>query len=246
MILEVGASFDNDAEIFETDPKLGPAQSAPGRIAAMGDIAGLGEGDAHLKVRAVGSAPIERIDIFNGLDHVETIRPYGADDLGRRIRVIWEGSADRGRARHVIWDGSATFEGNTIERAKPINFLNPDKTLDRVGDAGLQWRALTTGNYGGFDAWLGDGDTGTLVLDTPLVKESVPVSEIGFEDKHFEVGPIGRGVRMFRLPDENSTYEMTVERSISLKDEGDNPLYVRITQEDGNLAWSSPIYVFRP
>ena len=246
MILEVEAAFDTDAEIYETDPKLGPAQSAPGRMAAMGDIVGLGEGDALLKVRAVGSAPIERIDIFNGLDHVETIRPYGPDDLGRRIRVIWEGSADRGRARHVIWDGGATFEGNTIERAAPINFLNPDKTLDRVGDAGLEWRSLTTGNYGGFDAWLGDADAGTLVLDTPLVKERVPVSEIGFDDKHFEVGPIGRGVRMFRLPDDNGTYEMTLERRIALKTEGDNPLYVRITQEDGNLAWSSPIYVFRP
>ncbi len=32
---------------------------------------------------------------------------------------------------------------------------------------------------------------------------------------------------------------------IPLKAASDNALYVCLTQEDGNLAWSSPIYVFR-
>jgi hypothetical protein len=50
---------------------------------------------------------------------------------------------------------------------------------------------------------------------------------------------------VFRLPDENPHLEMAVEQPIALRGDGDNALYVRITQEDGHQAWSSPIYVFR-
>jgi hypothetical protein len=35
-----------------------------------------------------------------------------------------------------------------------------------------------------------------------------------------------------------------IERDIELTDAHDNALYVCLVQEDGNLAWSSPIYVF--
>jgi hypothetical protein len=38
---------------------------------------------------------------------------------------------------------------------------------------------------------------------------------------------------------------MVIERRIELQPDGDNPLYVRITQEDGHLVWSSPIYLYR-
>ena len=35
-----------------------------------------------------GSAPIERIEIRNGLESLETWRPYEAGGIGRRIRVF--------------------------------------------------------------------------------------------------------------------------------------------------------------
>ena len=54
------------------------------------------------------STPIERVDIFN-VERVETIRPFKTEELGSRIRVIWEGAEYRGRFRQVIWDGSAFY-----------------------------------------------------------------------------------------------------------------------------------------
>ena len=50
---------------------------------------------------------------------------------------------------------------------------------------------------------------------------------------------------MFRLPDENPHWRVTLERRIPLADDRDNALYVCLTQEDGHLVWSSPIYIFR-
>ena len=134
---------------------------------------------------------------------------------------------------------------NRFLKARPINFFNRDKTLDQVSENELRWRALTTGNLGGFDAWLADPYAGTLKLETAPVKCGVPVEEIGLEDETVEAGALDRRVRIFRLPEDNPHRRMSLERRVALRPEGDNPLYVRITQEDGHLAWSSPIYVFR-
>jgi len=165
--------------------------------------------------------------------------------LGARIRVIWEGAEYRGRFRQVIWDGSAEFSENEVLRTEKINFFNLDKDLRQVSDNRLEWRALTTGNYGGFDAWVKDAYGGTLAIDTRLVKAGVPLEDIGFEDEIFDAGALGRAIRIFRLPDENPHYTMDFEREIAIEAGRDNPLFVRITQEDGFHIWSSPIYFFR-
>jgi hypothetical protein len=245
MILDVTANFDAQGQLYHNDPALGPAEGRDAVQAMMGDIVNLPSGNATLKINAIGSAPIERIDIFNGLEHVSTHRPYAESDLGNRIRVVWEGAEYRGRFRQVIWDGSAEFSGNKILKTKPINFFNADKMLDQTSDNKLVWRALTTGNYGGFDAWLEDGMSGSIDIQTPVVSEKVDIGNIGFEDIVYDAEKLGRKLRLFRLPDENPHFEMTVEQDISLRDEGDNPVYVRVTQEDGNQAWSSPIYIYR-
>ena len=82
-------------------------------------------------------------------------------------------------------------------------------------------------------------------IQTPVVSEKIDIGSIGYEDTLFDAGKCGRKLRLFRLPDDNPHFEMSVEQEIVLKDTGDNPLYVRVTQEDGNQAWSSPIYIFR-
>jgi hypothetical protein len=245
LVMAVTAAFEQDGTLYHEDPALGPSDGVTARQAMMGDIVHLPGGGATLHLDVLGSAPIERVDIFNGLEHLETVRPYAPEELGARVRVIWEGAEYRGRFRQVIWDGSAEFRGNRVVDARPINFFNRDKTLDRVGESGLKWRALTTGNLGGFDAWLGDPAKGEFVLDTPLVKVTLPLEAIGYDDETIEAGGLDRRVRIFRLPAENRHRGVKIERRIDLRESGDNPLFVRVTQEDGHIAWSSPIYVFR-
>jgi hypothetical protein len=74
----------------------------------------------------------------------------------------------------------------------------------------------------------------------------VPLEEIGYEDEVFDKsGILPRYLKLFRLPAENPHRAMRFKRRMSLRDTGDNPLFIRLTQEDGTLAWTSPIYVFR-
>ena len=147
----------------------------------MGDIVHLPNGQMELNIEVKCSAPIERIDIFNGLEKLETIKPYKQDELGNRIRIIWEGAEYRGRFRQVIWDGSAYLSDNEVVSSKAINFFNKDKSLIQSSPNEMTWRALTTGNIGGFDMILADPYSGTLKIETPLVKAGIPIEDIGFE-----------------------------------------------------------------
>ncbi len=245
MIIDVNAQFSENGTLFHDDPRNGPTEGTSTDQALMGDIVHLPSGEMELTVDINAAAGIERLDIFNGLDHVETIRPYAQDELGNRIRVVWEGAEYRGRFRQVIWDGTAHLSDNKVVKATPINFFNRDKTLETT-DTSLAWRALTTGNIGGFDLWVEDAYGGTLKIETPLVKAGVPLEEIGLEDEIFDESDIlPRYLKIFRMPAENKHRTMTVTRKIDLKDQGDNPIFIRLTQEDGTLAWTSPIYVYR-
>ena len=245
MVLETRATFDNDARLYGDDPNLGAAPPTPSRQAMMGDILQSSDKTLAFSIEAHASAPIERLEIRNGLEVLETWRPYDDAALGRRIRVIWEGSEYRGRGRQTIWDGGCTLDGNSFERIAPINMWNLDKKIEQTGPGTLAWTALTTGGFGGFDAWLADPRSGRLRIDTALVKCDIAVADIGRDDLVFDAGGIKRRIRIFRLPDENTHRRVKLSRRIALKDKGDNALYVCLTQEDGHLIWSSPIYVFR-
>ena len=245
MILDTRAGFDRPAERFEDDPNLGPSESAPAREAMMGDILRCADTEVTFKVDVHGAAPIERIEFRNGLETLETFRPYGETDLGRRVRIIWEGSEYRGRGRETVWDGSATLNGNGFERLSPINRYNLDNRFEQTAPGNVEWTALTTGGFGGFDAWLADSEAGILKIETALVQTEIAVADIGLEDQVFDAGGIGRRIRIFRLPDENVHSTVTLERRVSLTDDRDNALYVCVVQEDGHLVWSSPIYIFR-
>ncbi len=247
MMIELDARFSAPATRYHRDPKV--FADAPGEdveTAMMGDIVHLPEGVMELDLEIITSAPIERLDIFNGKTLIETVRPYREADLGSRLRVLWEGASYRGRSRQVIWDGKAALEGNVITRMAPVNFFNPDRVLEPLGDHAVRWKSLTTGNYAGLDLWLEDAMAGALVIETPLIEETLPVAQIGFEDVVFDRSDIlPRFLKVFRLPDVNPHRTLKLSREIPLHDEGDNPIFVRLTQEDGTRAWTSPIYVYR-
>ena len=115
----------------------------------------------------------------------------------------------------------------------------------RTATGVVEWTALTTGGFGGFDAWLADGGAGALIIDTALVKAEFPIAEIGRDDIVLDAGGIERRIRVFRIPDENPYTAVAIERRIPLGKDTDNALYVKLVQEDGHQVWSSPIYIFR-
>jgi len=245
VILDTRVDFETEATLFEDNPDLGDTPQHSVTSAMMGDILRSEDREVTFRIDVHSASPIERIDIRNGLETVEIFRPYEEADLGRRIRVLWEGSEYRGRGRETIWDGFAELTGNTFDSLSPINRYNLDKRFDQTGPGRVEWTALTTGGFGGFDAVLTDPKAGTIKIDTELVKQEIAIADIGRDEMIFANGGIDRRIRIFRMPDENPHRSVVIDRRIALKDDRDNALYVRVTHEDGHFTWSSPVYIFR-
>ncbi|MPZ40008.1 MAG: DUF3604 domain-containing protein [Rhizobiales bacterium] len=242
--VSVAAELATDATVFERDPALGPSRAERSRRLIMGDIARVADSEVEFFVDVAGSAPIERLDILDGLELVETVRTYSAALLGNRIRLTYEGAEYRGRARTTTWNGSLTIEGNRILRTVVINNWNLDRGIKEESASHVAWRAVTTGNYGAIDLWLG-GTAGTLTFKTAPVSGEVPIGDLGVEPRTFEAGGLGRAIRLQRLPDAMAEHRLRLRRKLALRPSGDTRLYVRIQQEDGHRMWTSPIYLFR-
>ena len=245
--LTVHAGFETGGTLFEQDPNAYPDSKTSGvNEVMMGDIVATGDNTAMVRINAVSPAPIERIEVRNGAETVQTLRPYGSEDLGRRFRVLWCGAEYRGRARQSIWTGSASFRGAAIERMEKINAWNHERLLEVKDGDTVVFDALTTGNYGGFDVWLKGADDAVLELRSNNGELTKPLPEIGIEDVVVDCGGLEKKFRIFRLPDENPHLQLSAEVPVPLNPAGDNPLWVCVTTEDGFQAWSSPIFVFNP
>jgi len=244
LFLDVRASFDGGAERYADDPKLGPTTKAPCTDAVMGEIVRTDATEVKLSVSAVGSAPIERLTVFNGKRPVAVWKPFGAAELGRRVRIVMEGAKYRGRSREVYWRGLIRLEGNRFTDLAAANLFNVDKPLRAAADGSeVAFDTVTTGNFAAIDLWLEKPDAGELVFVSDVVEARLKVADIGLEDSVHPGAGLGVAMRAFRLPDEGVSREIDVTSDIPLERGRDNPLFVRLTQEDGHQAWSSPIYV---
>ncbi len=223
------------------DPALGGAPDGHTTTAMMGDIlAGVADDTALLTAEIMAASPIERVELRNRHELIEVLRPQVP--LGLRLRVVWEGSEYRGRGRETEWKGEISVSGTTWSGVKPINKFNLDHPF--AADATtLRFEGVTTGGFQAMEAQLASLD-GTLTIATNLVQASVNLRDLLAGEAVWEAGGLGRRMRAFLLPDE-APGSMRIERTIALRSDADNAIYLRATFEDGSVLWTSPIYLLR-
>ena len=246
MLLDVQARARGGAQRFERDPLLFPdAQRSAVDALLMGDIAQIADDEVVLSVEAVGSAPIEKIDVFDGPRMIHTYRPYDCDQLGGRVRLAFSGAEYRGRSRTTTWDGNLNIDANTIAKAEMFNNWNLDRGIQSQTDQSVAWKAVTTGNYGGIDLWLGKPASGTIGVKTGPAAVTAEIADLGVDELVVDAGGLGRTLTLQRLPDELDETRAAFELAVPARNDGDTRLFVRVQQIDGHRAWSSPIYLFK-
>jgi hypothetical protein len=107
----------------------------------------------------------------------------------------------------------------------------------------LAWQSVTTGNFAGFEAVLEDAEAGSLKVETASGRLELPVNQIGLESTFVDLGGLDKRIMAYRLPDRNECRSVSLEQTVSIEPDVDNPIYIRLTTEDGHRSWSSPIYL---
>ena len=245
-------------EALELTPAAGSASGTAGQ--AEGSAAGPADtaGTLRLHATVAGTAPLERVEVRNGTGRRVVFRPYTGRQLGRRIKILWSGAEVKGRARIARWDGGLELTGNRIVGVAAVNFWNPLQPVRRLGETGLTWTSATTGGFTGVIIELEDQVSGELAVRTQQGEIRCPVSDIGLEPRTWEYGGLRKRLDVYRLPEAPHTEPFPVSLALTAGSgpwdsgeglaltSGTNPIYLCAVQEDGHMAWTSPVYITVP
>lgn len=207
---------------------------------------GQANGEVTIKGRVAGTGPIARIDFFRGLDQAETLTPYAARDFeaSNRYRVEWSGSRVRGRDRIAVWDGHLSLSAGKILDAAPYAFVNPDKGVAQASDTEVRWTSVTTGGDNGVDLTLDAPASAKIAFHSPIKDAEFALAGLK-DDKPVRVaaGGIDLEIRARRLPAGGQQDVLEFEKKLSAPASPWSAYWIRVTQEDGAQAWTSPVYL---
>lgn len=215
------------------------------RIFLETSIAGTGMGGTvsvdhspEVDVTVEGTSPLSQVDLFRGSDRIAS-RTF--DDGADMIEFTWSGA--RSRTRHKVqgWSGGLSIDKGRIAEIEEFGFDHPEQGIKTRTDTTLQWDGATSGNYQGvrvrFDAPV---DT-TVAFATQPVETTFTLSDLdtGFT---IDAGHLDKQLEIRRVGDfsEQGAQFTFVDDEVEF---GDHPYFVRVTQADGEMAWSSPIFV---
>jgi hypothetical protein len=204
----------------------------------------------HFTAAVRGTAPIESLELFQLKQVIQTLRPKSFNNLTRsnRIRVSWRGSRIRGRARRVNWDGTIRAQGPRILDAQS-HFDTPIDRITRATDHEIDFISQTTGDTDWIDLVLSDATAGTLHFDSKAGHCHLDLRQL--TDDHprqtFPFGGLDMSVTIERYPENPTDSVLSLEADIepppARAPATTTPYSVKVTQVDGQMAWSSPIYL---
>jgi hypothetical protein len=201
------------------------------------------QGPVEFSVEVNGTAGIERVDFFRGLERVYR---HAGDAKGplNLVKVIWSGAENKQRNRNTRWDGQLTIGGGRIRSARGYAFDYPSEGLRNSGANGVSWESRTAGDEDGVILEVEETANVSLSFETKPARFSVPLSRITGEDWVYEAGGLDRRVVLRRVAGQYGR-EVRFRWTDQQVPSGTTAYWMRVLQQDGAVAWSTPIFVTR-
>lgn len=221
----------------------------------------------EISVSIEGTAPLEKVELFRGLDLI-----YSHDlDLRLapdRLRVLWTGASRKTSYSGVVWNGRLIVSGASVTGVEKLRFDSPRSSVYEVTERGLRWHSVACGYPSGVLVELdgneaeidvsvssaclsqaqfgGHGDTGPVAPASQAPAERVHLSvrlrDLQDGPRRVDLGVLNRAVTMDLAPEPGPEAVNFTFKDVQ-PDPGVNAYWVRVQQQDMELAWTSPIFV---
>lgn len=191
-----------------------------------------------------GAGPLESLSLYHGKQMVAQVRgpEFEAAHDSPRVRVVWQGSRIRGRGRRVNWEGRVQLDHAIIRSAATYSFDSAADGITGQDEREVRFRSQTTGDRDGLDLALDRAREGSLRLDTQAGSARVDLRDLDAAPRVFDFGGVDMQVTVQRYPPLPQTTSLWLEHAIT-PPQRRTPYWIKAIQCDGQMAWSSPIYL---
>lgn len=196
----------------------------------------------HIQATIVGSSEIEKVELFRDLKTIHCWNYYRKHTASITIRFVWGGSRTRGRDRTAIWDGSLELKNGEIIEARGYAFDSPNERITFCNDEKVEWRSSTSGDEDGIIITIIPKRGAKLNFNTEPASFSLELKGLK-RQRTIHAEGLDLKIVIERLSTSTLKKDMMLDYVDNDVRRGLNTYYVRVTQADGNKAWSSPIYV---
>lgn len=160
-----------------------------------------------------------------------------------KVRFLWSGVRARSRHLYVDWDGGLSIDTGNIVGVEEVAIEHPDDGIIEQTPTHLKWRSTTSGDEDGIIVSFNAPPQARITFCSRQITFTVTLGDIGDDPIVYPAGGIDQKVEVRRF----TGYCRVREVSFTYRDdqirEGVNPYYIRVVQQDGSIAWSSPVFV---
>jgi hypothetical protein len=140
------------------------------------------------------------------------------------------------------WDGALILDRGRILHASGWGFDRPDHGIIETGERIVRWRSSTAGDWDGVVVELETSDDCPIRIETAPVVHTFRPRDVANGAMTIDGGGVGQTICVERDPGPDQPRAT----AFAVRDEqppaGCQPYFVRVTQQDGHIAWSSPIF----
>ncbi|MFW9777761.1 MAG: DUF3604 domain-containing protein [Candidatus Heimdallarchaeota archaeon] len=193
-------------------------------------------------VEVIGTTSLERVDLFRGLESLYKPKLSDSDFHQSKIKIAWSGARVATRRRNTDWKGRITLEKGKILAAKEFAFDLPGEGIIEQNDHYVSWFSTTAGDIDGIILTLDAPMDASLSFNTEPAVFSFSLNQLS-EPLVINAGKFDQEVRISRIPEKENPIAAIFDFTDQTIKRGLNLYYVRVVQNDGEKAWSSPIFV---
>ncbi|MCW5771878.1 MAG: DUF3604 domain-containing protein, partial [Rhodospirillaceae bacterium] len=210
---------------------------------AMGESY-VSDGPPTLSATIATGVAIERVDLVRGETTIHSWREAGANRPDR-VRIAWSGARTKGRWRNSDWSGGLTLSSGRIRKAEAWAFDSVFEGLESVSDTAVAWNSTTAGDADGVILDLDADDAAVIALRTATANADFTLGDIRRGGIVIEAGLVEQRVVAETLPAAFTAREAAFTHRDLDAPMGESAYFLRLVQADGEMAWSTPVWVTR-
>ena len=214
----------------------------------MGSVINCDQNKSYpLAASVIACGPIESLVLYRGKQVIQTVQPneFTSCDQSNRFRIAWKGSRIRGRGRRVNWDGNITVKNAKFTHAQEYCIDTPTNGITNQSETSIQFTSQTTGDADGLDITLDNPQNATITFNSDITTQTVELNKLTTQNRKqtFDCGGLDMQLTIERYPISVKQQTLTMTADITPPASKTTPYFIKATQTDGQMAWSSPIYL---